>query len=254
MKKIFQTLCSVCGYQGGNFQIHNVINDGLATSWGLSQKEKSKFDLRESSNCSRCHNSARTRGLASAIIKKLPLRSSNTLTRWVTQANKIGLKVAEINSCGKLHIVLSKLNNLKYSEYVLSRDWVTRVKNWSKGISYQDIQNLKYKDNSFDLVLHSEVLEHVNDPQKALTECLRVLKKGGICIFTVPVIMNRVSRRRAKLVGNKTVHRLKPSFHGSGESDNLVFWEFGGDVVDTWQVKIAYQEPDKELYVFSKTA
>ncbi len=37
--------------------------------------------------------------------------------------------------------------------------------------------SLPYKDNSFDLVLCSEVLEHLEDPQKALKELFRVSQK-----------------------------------------------------------------------------
>lgn len=40
-----------------------------------------------------------------------------------------------------------------------------------------DIYTLPYKDNSFDLVLCTEVLEHLADPKKALKELVRVSKK-----------------------------------------------------------------------------
>lgn len=44
-------------------------------------------------------------------------------------------------------------------------------------IKQANIYDLSYKDNSFDLVLCNEVLEHLEDPKKALKELKRVTKK-----------------------------------------------------------------------------
>lgn len=52
------------------------------------------------------------------------------------------------------------------------------------GFKYGSIYSLPYKDNSFDLVVCTEVLEHLDDPQKALSEVLRVSKK--YILFSVP--------------------------------------------------------------------
>lgn len=46
------------------------------------------------------------------------------------------------------------------------------------------IYKLPYKDNSFDLVICSEVLEHLEDPKKALEELHRVTKK--YIVLSVP--------------------------------------------------------------------
>lgn len=40
-----------------------------------------------------------------------------------------------------------------------------------------DIYDIKEKDNSYDLVIATEVLEHLEDPEKALKELIRVSKK-----------------------------------------------------------------------------
>lgn len=40
-----------------------------------------------------------------------------------------------------------------------------------------DIYDIKEKNNSFDLVMATEVLEHLDNPQKALKELIRVSKK-----------------------------------------------------------------------------
>jgi len=43
-------------------------------------------------------------------------------------------------------------------------------------------------DNSFDLVLCTQVLEHVQNPARVVDECFRVLKPGATLIATVPCI------------------------------------------------------------------
>jgi SAM-dependent methyltransferase len=47
-----------------------------------------------------------------------------------------------------------------------------------------DMQNLPFKENSFDFVISDQVLEHLDNPKKAVTESYRVLKRGGIAIHT----------------------------------------------------------------------
>ena len=58
-----------------------------------------------------------------------------------------------------------------------------------KGVNAQvgDITKLKFKKGEFDIVLCSEVLEHVPDYNLGLKEMARVLKKNGIVIITVPI-------------------------------------------------------------------
>ena len=42
------------------------------------------------------------------------------------------------------------------------------------------------EDDSFDSALCSAVLEHLEEPEAAIRECHRVLKPGGIAVYTVP--------------------------------------------------------------------
>ncbi len=49
-----------------------------------------------------------------------------------------------------------------------------------------DALALPYEDASFDIVLISEVLEHVPEDERAIAELVRVLKPGGVAAVTVP--------------------------------------------------------------------
>jgi len=49
-----------------------------------------------------------------------------------------------------------------------------------------DAHELPFEENSFDLVLCTEVIEHTEKPRKVLSEINRVLKDGGELILTTP--------------------------------------------------------------------
>ncbi len=49
-----------------------------------------------------------------------------------------------------------------------------------------DINYLPFKDNVYDAVICSEVLEHLESLEKAVSEIVRVLKPGGILAVSVP--------------------------------------------------------------------
>jgi SAM-dependent methyltransferase len=54
------------------------------------------------------------------------------------------------------------------------------------GLMAADITTLPFSDQSFDLVLCSEVLEHIPDDDRAIAELLRVLKPGCQLVVSVP--------------------------------------------------------------------
>jgi len=54
------------------------------------------------------------------------------------------------------------------------------------GLSMADIKNLPFKDDFFDLVICSEVLEHIAEDKSAAGEIIRVLKPGHTLVVSVP--------------------------------------------------------------------
>lgn len=45
---------------------------------------------------------------------------------------------------------------------------------------------MPFEDESMDIVLYTEVFEHIKNPISALEEFHRVLRPGGKCILTAP--------------------------------------------------------------------
>ena len=49
-----------------------------------------------------------------------------------------------------------------------------------------NVEKLPFKDRQFDSIKATELFEHVYSPEKGMKECLRVLKKGGYFVFSIP--------------------------------------------------------------------
>jgi len=101
------------------------------------------------------------------------------------------------------------------------------------GVRSEDVEALTFADESIDLFITQDVLEHVFNPDKAIQEIHRVLRPGGAHVFTAPKHRGLdVSRRRARLGADGTVEHLLPEeYHGNPIGDNkaLVTWDYGYD-------------------------
>jgi len=79
------------------------------------------------------------------------------------------------------HHIGKKLEGIEYDETAIA---LGKKVHPNITIKQGDIYKLPYKDNSFDLVICTEVLEHLEDTKKALNELYRVTKK--YCLLSVP--------------------------------------------------------------------
>lgn len=111
----------------------------------------------------------------------------------------------------------------------------------SGGTRSENIEALTFDDESVDIFITQDVLEHVFDPARAVQEIHRVLRPGGMHVFTTPK-HRRIgpSIQRAVLTGSGSIEHLLPEqYHGNpvGDKKALVTWDFGDDFEDllsTW--------------------
>ena len=68
----------------------------------------------------------------------------------------------------------------------VSRTAVEYVRAYGLNAFCGELSDASYADASFDVVMASELLEHVTDPQRMLKEVARILRKGGLFWATTP--------------------------------------------------------------------
>ena len=195
--------CTVCGHH--EFAFCEILWPELVAEWQLSPLEVDYINRQQGFSCTACGNNLRSMALAAAILHIYNF--SGTLAQFAESDLDRTCKVLEINEAGGLSPFLRKLPNhhlVQYPEY--------------------DMMNLFLESETFDIVIHSDTLEHVPNPERGLFECRRVLRSNGKCVFTVPIIVDRMTRSRIGLV---------PSYHGQSgihAEDQVVYTEFGADV------------------------
>lgn len=206
-------ICAVCG--GTAFTGHAIIWNELAAEWDLSPVERALVDRQQGCLCDTCGSNLRSIALAEAILAALG--AEDTLRALVESPAAAGIALLELNEAGMLSPVLRRLPG-------------HHLGTWPE----VDMQAMGFADDSFDLLVHSDTLEHVPDPLRALAECRRVLRPGGALCFTVPTLPGRMTRSRAG---------LPPSYHGSpgtGAEDYRVQTEFGADMW-TWVLRAGFE-------------
>ncbi len=84
---------------------------------------------------------------------------------------------------------------------------------------------LPYEDAMFDVVISCDCFEHINDDKKAISEVHRVLKPGGLLLFTVPAFQSLYSSHDKALdhfrrYSKKTIGAAMSPFN----SKKFYFW------------------------------
>lgn len=99
-------------------------------------------------------------------------------------------KVLDVG-CGKMPYKKYILENSKVTEYIgLDIDDALVYDKKIKPDYTWDGIKMPFENNTFETAIGTEVLEHCPNPEIILKEIYRVLKPGGVFLFTVPFLWN----------------------------------------------------------------
>jgi hypothetical protein len=187
----FRGFCNVCG-QVTEFR---VLHD----------------NLRETCSCENCGSFNRQRQISSVILHGM--HNSRGLHALKDLLVYKDLTIYNTECRNAIHNVLRK-----HPGYLCSEFFGPSYESGSlvKGVMHQDLMTLSLKTESVDLIISSDVFEHIPDPYKAHEQVWRVLKQGGRHVFTVPFNAGGfLDEVRASCDETGTVHYHKePVFHG----------------------------------------
>lgn len=193
--------CFCCG--SDRFAEVPVLWKELIDAWRLGSHEVDYINRQQGFHCQECSSNLRSMALARSIMMSFGF--SGLFRDFMRTERARSLRVLEVNEAASLTMYLKEAPGHLLACY-----------------PDVDLMSLPYEDEQFDLVVHSDTLEHIPRPIRALSECRRVLKPGGFCAFTIPIIVDRLTLSR---------EGLPPSYHGNPNNpvDCKVYTEFGAD-------------------------
>ncbi|MDA8104855.1 MAG: class I SAM-dependent methyltransferase [Nitrospiraceae bacterium] len=215
---------------------------GICTACGRIAYFRRYLDNhRELGNCLFCGASNRKRQICYLLRKEL---KSGDIGKIITSAS-----ILNAESSGGLH------NSLKHNTNYISSEYfgdAYRSGEMVNGTLHVNLLDTHFDDNKFDFVLTSDVLEHIPDPYKAFREIYRILRPGGVHIFTVPFYQTHYfDEKRAEIIDSQIIHHMEPIYHLDPNNPNgiLVYNIFSIEMLLNLS-RIGYRTIMHKLYAF----
>ena len=204
--------------------------------------------FRESLTCAGCLTTSRYRSIARGIlraVKDLTGVDAASLAALASTPSARPLAVYDTQVAfygeGNAYPVPDLLSRCAWIDVATSR-FEPRQKRGKKlggHVTNQNLEALTFPDASFDVVITSDVLEHVRLDERAHREIRRVLKPGGVHLFTVPHFRDRTTFTRVEVVDPEDPSSdrflTEKEYHGDANSEGgraLSYRSYGIDLDD----------------------
>jgi SAM-dependent methyltransferase len=202
----FDGVCAVCGEQG------TFCKDCHAVS--------------ESYRCPHCRGLLRYQGQARVLVERLAKHGSTSFAALCREPEFSALRIWEPGLLGPFRSYLADLPGNIVSTY-----WPGVASGELRGgVQCQDLMALSFESESIDVIITSDIFEHVRKPFVGFAEVHRALRPGGLHVFSVPGYwpLRRFTRPRVDVSGDADVFLEVPDYHG----ELLVYTDFGQDLPD----------------------
>ena len=178
-------------------------------------------DGREGYLCGNCSASSRHRAVVSAL-RLVVGAPAIPLYAWSASHATV---ILESSARGSYPVMLAD----KYT-YIAPEYDPAKIAEGARPDRYADFQDLHFAKETMDIVIASEVFEHVRRDRLGFTEIHRVLKPGGSLILTVPYDPTlETTIQRIDTSGPEDRHLLEPEYHGGG-GHTLTYRNYGRDL------------------------
>jgi SAM-dependent methyltransferase len=176
-------------------------------------------------HCTTCRSSLRYQGQARVLVDRFARHGSTSVAALCGEPEFRDLRIWEPGELGPFRKPLRPLSGYETSSY-----WPDVAPGDSRdGVRCEDLTALTYPSESFDLVITSDVFEHVRHPYLGFAEVHRVLRPGGAHVFSVPVRwpLRPDTIVRVDVSGEEDILLMEPVYHRV----HLVYNDFGEDML-----------------------
>ena len=214
--------------------IPNILDDsykGYCACCGDSVEFIRKHrSLREGYSCPKCRSSLRYRGQSEVLVELFGKSNDKCLADLAVQTEFSRLSIYEPGLSGPFRVYMDSLPAYQNSFF-----WDTVEPGDKKdGVRCENLEKLTFADDSIDLMISSDILEHVRRPMDAFSDIYRVLKPGGWHVFSIPVQlpMRTISNYRVDTTTDEDILIDEAHYHGDGIGGrSLVYVDYGADLV-----------------------
>lgn len=184
--------------------------------------------LRETLQCNRCGATMRHRTLAAGLLDVV----SNAIGKRPSSIKALqheglgGLRVLDTDAFSPISTRLRKVDGYVVSSYVPDLPFNVEI---DPGRFNVDLERIGFADASFDVVLTSDVAEHIRDIDAAHSQIARILRPGGHYVFTVPYDDDCATHHvLVETIGEKNIYLVPQQLHGDPLTGGILAYRVFG--------------------------